>query len=260
MSADQQTSPSAGKFFPLPESAFIPGVLRGPLKRFLCLDQAERDCEKLSKAPELKEGLKPLLRARGIDPESASLPAAMLPAKGPLLITSNHPTGILDGALLMSTLLRHRNDVFVVANRMLENVPHLRPHLIAVEKEGGKAAALQTLRQIRRAWHANACVVLFPAGTVAHWQFARRAVTDAPAAESVPRLARKQKIPHFRATLFLENPRWFHAAGAVSRLARTALLMRAFYAGPRVLQTPPLRFESQEKMSWTDNSRQFTCL
>lgn len=243
MSARLQQNTSGEKCFPLPESLFIPGFLRRPLERILCLDRAERDCLALRSAPGLEAGLSPLLRARGIDPAVARQPTVALPAKGPLLITSNHPTGILDGTLLMSALLNHRNDVFVVANRMLKKVPHLAPHLIPVEKSGGRSAALQTLRQIRKAWQANACVVLFPSGTVAHWQFAVRAVADAPASESVPRLAAKQNIPHFRARLFLENPLWFHCAGAFSRLARTALLMRAFYTGPRVLQMPPLRFD-----------------
>lgn len=247
MAARPQIESAAERAFPLPESTFIPWFFRRALERFLRLDQAEEDCGKLRRAENLSSGLEPIVRARGIDPNIVRACAKTLPDKGPLLITSNHPTGILDGVILAIALLDRHQNVKVVANRMLEKVPHLSGHLIPVDKTGGKTAALQTFRAIRKAWQENASVVLFPAGTVAHWQFSRRAVAEAPATQSVQQLAAKLEIPHYQATLFLRNPAWFHWAAAISRQARTALLMRAFYAGPKVLRVPPLEFREIEQ-------------
>lgn len=220
----------------------MPWFLKRLIERFLCLEQAEQDCRKLGRAEDLSSGLEPILRARGIDPDVLRACAKTLPNRGPLLITSNHPTGILDGVVLATALLDRRRNVKVVANRLLEKVPHFSDHFIPVDKHGGQTAALRTFRAIRKAWQENACVVLFPAGTVAHWQFSQRAIAEAPATESVQQLAAKLEVPHHQATLFLRNPAWFHCAAAVSRQARMALLLRAFYTGPDVLRVPPLEF------------------
>lgn len=226
--------------FPLPDPVGIPAWLRASLRRYLCLDRAAQDCSELAGMGDLKQGLEPTLERYGIESGMLGECTAHVPERGPLLITANHPTGILDGVVLMAALLQRRHDVYILANQRLETIPHFADHHIPVEKSASASTSRKMFRRIRHAWNANSCVVHFPAGTVAHWQPKSRAVADAPAEDSVPRLAARLGVPHFHATLFLENPAWFHAVAAVSRYARTVLLIRLFYAGSRVARHPPV--------------------
>ena len=192
---------------------------------------------------DLRQGLEPVLERHGIDSKILCESAESVPDCGPLLITANHPTGILDGVVLMGALLQRRRDIYVLANRRLENIPHFADHHIPIDK--GNSDSRGTFRRIRKLWNANNCIVHFPAGTVAHWQFNSWSVAEAPAEDSVPRFAAKLGVPHHRATLFLENPAWFHTITAVSRCARTALLIRTFYEGSRVSRHPPIAFQQR---------------
>lgn len=228
--------------FPLPDLARIPRWLRAALRRYLCLDRAADDCSALTDVDNLKEGLEPTLERFRIDSNILGQCARHVPERGPVLITANHPTGILDGVVLMAALLERRQDVYVVANQRLEAIPHFTNHLIPIDKSGTTSASRAALRRIRHVWEADGCVIHFPAGTVAHWQLKSLAVTEAPAETSVPLFAAKLGAVQFQATLFLENPAWFHAIAAVSRHARTALLIRLFYAGSRVARHPPVAF------------------
>jgi putative hemolysin len=164
--------------------------------------------------------------------------ASCIPTQGALLVTSNHPTGIFDGVVLLAALLSRRNDIRIVANEALSCIPVLAERVIPIRKTGsGDRGNRHALVAIRRAWMLGECVIVFPAGTVAHWQWTSMQVADAPWNDSIQRFATKRGVPEYRARLSIKNPWWFHGCAAISRKARTALLLRAFLAN-HVLPAP----------------------
>ncbi len=170
--------------------------------------------------------------------------ARCIPQRGSLLVTSNHPTGILDGIILLAALLSRRDDIWIVANEVLCCIPVLADRVIPIQKKrSGNGQNHSALLAIRSAWKRNECVIVFPAGTVAHWQWRGMHITDAPWNEGIQRLAAKRDIPECRATLSIRNPIWFHSCAAVSRKARSALLLRAFFANLGAPSAHPITFE-----------------
>lgn len=185
-----------------------------------------------------------ILKERGFCLEHIRLAAQSIPERGALLITSNHPTGILDGVLLFAALLSRRADIRVVANGDLRRISVLADRVIPMQRAGtGSRRDPSALFAIRRAWKNEECVIAFPAGTVAHWQWRNLKIEDAPWSEGIQRLAAKLSIPVCRATLSLRNPLWFHACAAFSRHARTALLARVFFAKTSLEREVPLSFQ-----------------
>lgn len=95
---------------------------------------------------------------------------AAIPASGPLVITSNHPFGGLDGIILVALLKRIRPDVKFLAAEMLTVVPELRGAIIPVSFAKGPegSAARQAAFEAAQA-HAAAggALIVFPAGGVA---------------------------------------------------------------------------------------------
>lgn len=189
-----------------------------------------------------------VLSDQGIDLATVHAAARCLPERGALLVTANHPTGILDGILLLSALLSRRPDVRMVANEALCCIPVLADQVIPIEKtartDGRESHALWA---VRRSWKRMECVIAFPAGTVAHWQWRTMRLGEAPWTDGIQRLAAKLGLPEYRATLSLKNPGWFHGCSAVSRKARTALLLRAFFAGAGKHPAHPVVFDRLER-------------
>jgi putative hemolysin len=185
-----------------------------------------------------------ILIDRKFDLTSIRVAARCIPQRGPLLVTSNHPTGILDGVVSLAALLSRRNDVRVVANAALCRIPILADRLIGIRKtDSSHRGNRNALMAIRSAWKRDECVIIFPAGTVAHWQWREMRVADAPWTDGVQRFAAKLDVPECRATMTIKNPLWFHGCAAISRKARTALLLRAFFAHSAKTSLSPVKFE-----------------
>ena len=197
----------------------------------LGLRKAETYCKTLPTSDGLAACVDRVVLDRGLQVSRIKKAAQFIPQTGALLITANHPTGILDGVVLFCALLSRRNDVRVVANDVLCSVPVLGSQVIPVKKtNAGDMRGFNALMEIRRAWGRGECVVVFPAGTVAHWQWKSLAIADAPWTTNIQDFAKTLKIPEYRAVLTVKNPAWFHVFAAVSRTARVALLLRAFFS------------------------------
>jgi putative hemolysin len=162
-----------------------------------------------------------------------------LPPAGPLVVVANHPFGALDGLILLDLLARVRSDVRLLGNRWLAAVPALRPHLLRVDVFGGGRAAHRNgvaLREAMRWLQQSGCVVIFPAGEVAHAASGDGRVMDSrwhPSAAELAVRTSARVVP-----VFFEgsNSRLFRTAGRLHRLLRTVLLPRELFAkrGSRV--------------------------
>lgn len=200
------------------------------LSLLLGLRSMESYCKSLPFSDCLAACVDYVVEERGFNINQIKNMANFIPQSGPLLITSNHPTGILDGAVLLCALLSRREDILIVANDLLGDLPVLGNYIIPIKKTAsGDQKGTSTLIRVRRAWKQNACVVVFPAGTVEHWHWNKLKVCDAPWTNTFQNLAEILKVPEIQAHLTMRNPVWFHIFAAISKQARLALLLHAFH-------------------------------
>lgn len=150
-----------------------------------------------------------------------------IPSTGPLLVCANHPTGAIDGLVLLSLLGRYRDDVRLVANGWLRHVGPLAGDLLPVETfTDGRRANAGAMRAAVRWLRGGGALVVFPSGAVSHVQPAVGRVADPPWHDGAARLARLTGATLVPCHLDGENSTLFQLAGLASPWLRTALLPR----------------------------------
>ncbi len=93
-----------------------------------------------------------------------------IPKKGPVVIVSNHPFGILDGLLLGYILSKTRNDFKIIANRVFRKAKDLDDVVLPISFEENREGNLQninTRNEAIRFLKGGGIVGIFPGGTVA---------------------------------------------------------------------------------------------
>lgn len=152
-----------------------------------------------------------------------------IPRSGPAVVVANHPYGGLEGLFLIAALLKHRSDMRLIANRLLDRIPELRSAIIPVDAFGGARAAKSNMRGLRQALQhvrSGGLLVLFPSGTVSHLHLTAGRVCDPPWSAAAARLLRMCGCPvtpiHFGGS----NGAIFQTLGLLHPRMRTALLSR----------------------------------
>lgn len=154
---------------------------------------------------------------------------ARIPVTGPVVIVSNHPTGLLDGIALGAELPRVRKDVRFLANAVLESVPELVPLSFFVDPFGGPAAARRNVAAMKAAleWLTQGgALITFPAGEVAHFDFRQGGVAEPAWNPNIVRMAQRAKAAVVPVFCTGTNSPVFHMAGIVHPRLRTMLLPR----------------------------------
>ena len=93
-----------------------------------------------------------------------------IPSKGPLIVVSNHPYGILDG-LMMGRILseRRQGDFCVLAHQVFRRAPDLERVILPISFDETKEAAklnLETRRNAVAYLQSGGAIGVFPGGTV----------------------------------------------------------------------------------------------
>jgi putative hemolysin len=152
---------------------------------------------------------------------------AYIPSSGPVVFTSNHPFGGLDGLAAIAALGRRRRDLRVLANPEIALLNGVGSLFIPVDPFGGSAATranVAAMRQALRWVQGGGALLIFPAGEVSHLSLATWSVTDPPWSTTAARLVRLSGAPvvpmYFEGT----NSLLFHLAGLVHPRLRTLLL------------------------------------
>jgi putative hemolysin len=198
---------------------FLSWLLRLPVYREL-YRAVTNDCEGSFESRSLK--------ALGIGLEART--ANAIPPSGALIVVANHPTGALDGLVLIEAVRQVRADVRILTNHLLARIPQLRDSCFFVDPFAGPAAVMRSHAGLRAAhlWlRGGGALVMFPAGEVA-WRNAspEKTPTDSPWSPSVGRLALATGAHVLPAFLAARNSRLFYAAGRIHPVLRTSLLAR----------------------------------
>jgi len=169
------------------------------------------------------------MRSMGLSFAVSDTDVAKIPTQGPLFVVANHPFGGADGIVLGALLNRIRPDSKLLANYLLGRIAGIEPWLIPVNPFVSADAARFNLRAMRTTLdfvREGGCVGTFPSGTVSHFQWSNRQITDPAWNIHVARLAIKTKAQVVPIYFEGRNSHLFQAMGAVHPLLRTLLLPR----------------------------------
>ncbi len=169
-----------------------------------------------------------LLRRLEVSYTASDKDLSNIPHYGPLVVIANHPTGALDGIVLIDLLSRIRPDVKFMGNFLLSRIDYLKDYFIAVDPFDSKDAS-RNLRGIRESYahlKNGGMLVVFPAGEVATWQKGFTQLRDKAWSPSIMRFIRNAAVTVVPVCLEASNSPAFHLAGRVHPALRTALLPR----------------------------------
>jgi putative hemolysin len=150
-----------------------------------------------------------------------------IPTEGPCIIVANHPFGALDGLTMIKTISKHRPDVKIMANFILQQVEPLSDFFIAVNpfENSDIRKNKSGLRNCIAHLQNQGCLVIFPAGEVS--TFEKRSLTsiaDRKWQNSAIKLILKSKVPVVPVCFEGSNSFLFHFLGKINPQLRTLAL------------------------------------
>lgn len=154
----------------------------------------------------------------------------MPPAEARPVFVANHPTGGLDGLLMLSWLIRHYSSVKMIVTDLLEHIPQLRPFIIPVDLYNYSRNSADALH---KAFAGDEVLLLFPAGRTGRKY--NGVVRDAPWNKMPVRLARQYHRTIVPVYIDSSNSRKFNAVAWLRRMAGISLnlemmlLVREFF-------------------------------
>lgn len=149
-----------------------------------------------------------------------------LPASGPALIVSNHPTGIADGIVMHAVLQSLRDDLFIYANHdMIRVMPQVEDLIAGVEwrqEKRSHAKTKATMDYTRDALGAGRIGLIFPSGRLAK----RQGLTlhERPWMASAAMIARKFGVPVIPLRIRARNSVLFYLLDAIHPTLRDVTL------------------------------------
>ena len=157
--------------------------------------------------------------------EAAQEELANIPKSGPLVFVSNHPTGTLDGLVLIHLLSKVRPDVKFMGNMLLSRLEPLKEFFIEVnpfdshsaQNVGGIRASMEHVRK-------GGALVIFPAGEISTYKHPFAQIKDKPWSTSVLKFIKKLSVSIIPIHITAHNSRMFHLCGMVHPLLRTAMI------------------------------------
>jgi len=152
-----------------------------------------------------------------------------IPAAGSLLIIANHPTGIPDGILILDQVLKIRKDVKIIANQLTYKVDPLKPYTIPVDPYEKSESVRQNALQIRSIfdWLEDGhCVILFPSGDVADYNFKEKYSHEQFWHPTAKKIILKHKGMVLPWAIQGKNSHLFYQLGKVHPSIKSALLPR----------------------------------
>lgn len=223
----------------MPQSPFdlsaVPKILHWPLRQIGRLDDLETwygewkanpDSQKDDPALFLDFVLKKIGREYEIV-NSEEESKKIIPSKGPLMISANHPLGALEGMVLARLLLKYRPDLKVLTNEILLRFPEFKPLFIGVNILSKKRDNRKPLQEVNDHLTNGGAILMFPSGTVSHLDAKTRQIVDPQWRPTVAKLAMSHNAPCLPVHIQGRNRYRFYITGWVSKILRTMMLPRA---------------------------------
>ena len=203
----------------------------GALERVLLFNQLNALYHRTLHLRDSRHFHEKLLEALRIRYEVSPEDLARIPPHGPVVVTSNHPFGAIEGIILASILRSVRSDVKVMANFLLGSIPELRDLFILVDPFARQTSTYANGRSLRETLNwlkSGAMLAVFPAGEVSHLDLPSRKVTDPEWSDSIARIIRATSACALPICFSGANGLAFQVLGLVHPRLRTALLPHEF--------------------------------
>ena len=202
------------------------------------------------------------IRQMGINIQTPPEEIALIPRTGPLVVVSNHPSGLVDGMVLAELVTRVRSDFKILTRSLLTGIPEVEQFMIPVpfpHEDNARELGLQMRDETMKHLKAGGVIILFPAGKVAMsegWW--------GPAVESEWNVFTHKIVKSSGATILPvffpgQNSRAFLIANKISDTVRQGLLLyeikRCLFKPTRPVIGAPIPAEELKK--WEGNPRGF---
>ncbi|MBS3981572.1 MAG: lysophospholipid acyltransferase family protein [Rhodobacteraceae bacterium] len=202
------------------------------------------------------------IRHMGIRIETPAEEIARIPPTGPLVVVSNHPSGLVDGMVLAEMVNRVRSDFKILTRSLLTGIPEVEEFMIPVpfpHEDNARELGLQMRDETMAHLKAGGVIILFPAGKVAMspgWW--------GPAVEGEWNVFTHKIVKSTGATILPvyfpgQNSRTFLIANKVSDTIRQGLLLyeikRCLFKPTRPVIGEPI--PAGELKKWEGNPRGF---
>ncbi|WP_034918384.1 lysophospholipid acyltransferase family protein [Erwinia sp. 9145] len=146
-----------------------------------------------------------------------------IPAQGPTIVFSNHPT-VLDGLMVINTVSQVRKDIKIVANHVLTLLfPQVKDIAIGIRNMQGKMSHKQ-LKEMNDHLAQNGVLIIFPAGKLAGLTLF--GLREAPWQEGFLRLAVKYNAALVPVHIQGRNSFFYYLAAAIWRPLSNLMLCR----------------------------------
>jgi len=187
---------------------------------------------------------------------------ARIPRRGPLVITANHPHGLIDGMILGELIGRVRSDYKILTRSLLTGIAEIDQFMIPVPFPHEENALEKSLSMRKKAMdHLNhdGVVVIFPSGSVAASQTMFGPIVERewnPFTAKMIQRSKAQVLPIFFPGA---NSRWYQIANQLSATLRQGLLLYEIAHAMNKPQAPVVgTLINRDTISeWSENPRGF---
>ncbi len=161
-----------------------------------------------------------------LKPASGALPH---PETRPVFM-ANHPTGGLDGILVLHWLSTYYPDVRLIVNDLLWNLHHMRPYVVPVDVFGDSRKALKTMVA---AFEGDQPLVVFPSGRTARKK--NGVLTEEPWEKNSIKMAIKHQRTVVPIRIDGYNSRLFYSAAWMRNMLRIPLNLEMLFLSHELL-------------------------
>ena len=149
-----------------------------------------------------------------------------IPNEGKLVIVANHPIGSLDALALIKVLSTVRQDLKVVANRMLMSVSAMHSLLLPVDNLSGMSKK-QELSNIQNHLKGGGALLIFPAGEVS--RLGPTGIKDCKWNSGFLRMAKKANCPILPIFIKAKNSPLFYGTSMIYKPLASLLLVAEMF-------------------------------
>ncbi|MBQ4833079.1 lysophospholipid acyltransferase family protein [Pseudoalteromonas sp. MMG010] len=149
-----------------------------------------------------------------------------IPSEGKLVIVANHPLGSVDALALIKVLSNVRQDLKVVANRMLMSVTAMHSLLLPVDNLSGTSKK-QELSNIQQHLKNEGALLIFPAGEVS--RLSPTGIKDCQWNSGFLRMAKKSNSPILPVFIKAKNSPLFYGTSMVYKPLASLLLVKEMF-------------------------------
>ena len=190
------------------------------------------------------------LDVMGIDVQTPADQLAHIPKSGPVIITANHPHGLVDGMVLAELIGRVRKDYKILTRSLLTDVDQIADYMIPVPFDHEEDAITKSI---------DGVIVIFPSGKVASSDTMMGPVVEREWNPFTAKMIQRSNATVVPVFFPGANSRLYQIANQISATLRQGLLIREVVIAMNKPQAPIVRvaIDRYEIKEWSSDPRGF---